>query len=140
MAEDDGVRQGRHAVWDLHVHLVFVTKYRRRVFAVEHLETLHEVMSSVCADFGCQLEEFNGEDNHVHLLVGFPATVELSKLVNSLKGVSSRRLRQHYGDHLQQFLWGGHLWSRSYYAGTTGGAGIDTVRRYIEQQNRPNLE
>jgi putative transposase len=119
--------------------LVFVTKYRRRVFADEHLEALEEVMSSVCADFGCQLEEFNGEDNHVHLLVGFPATVELSKLVNSLKGVSSRRLRQRHGNHLQQFLWGGHLWSRSYYAGTTGGAGIETVRRYIEKQNRTNL-
>ena len=75
-------------------------------------------MFDVCGDFGCELVEFNGEDGHVHLLVRFPATVVLSQLVNSLKGVSARRLRQEYPGHVRHYLWGGHFWSRSCYAGS----------------------
>ena len=138
MSEKTSVRRGRHAVWDLHVHLVFVTKYRHKVFDTTHLDYLGDVMRSVCENFGCTLEEFNGEGNHVHLLVGFPATVELSKLVNSLKGVSSRRARQRFPELGAHYWRAKVLWSRSYYAGTTGGAGIDTVKRYIENQSRPD--
>jgi putative transposase len=61
--------------------------HRRRVFASTHLDRLREAFSSVCSDAGDTLEEFNGEDNHVHLLVNFPPNVPLSRLVNSLKGV-----------------------------------------------------
>lgn len=137
MALDNDLRRGRHSVYDLHAHLVFVTKYRRRVFTSTHLERLREVFSSVCADAGATLEEFNGEDNHVHLLVSFPPDVPLSRLVNSLKGVGSRRLRSEFPE-LEKVCWNGKkLWTPGYYAGTTGGAGIDTVRRYIEQQDTP---
>lgn len=137
MALDNDIRRGRHSVYDLHAHLVFVTKYRRRVFTSTHLERLREVFSSVCVDAGAALEEFNGEDNHVHLLVSFPPDVPLSRLVNSLKGVGSRRLRSEFPE-LEKVCWNGKkLWTPGYYAGTTGGAGIDTVRRYIEQQDTP---
>lgn len=137
MDETDEVRKGRHAVWDLHAHLVFVTKYRHPVFDSAHLGYLKTVFDAVCEDFGCELEEFNGETNHVHLLVKFPATVELSKLVNSLKGVSSRRARQRFPELASHYWRANVLWSRSYYAGTTGGAGIETVKSYIEHQNSP---
>lgn len=80
------VRKGRHCVYDLHAHLVFVAKYRHDVFTDEHLKALERIFSDVCASFDCRLEEFNGETDHVHLLVSFPPTVELSRLVNSLKG------------------------------------------------------
>jgi putative transposase len=137
MALDNDLRRGRHSVYDLHAHLVFVTKYRRRVFTGEHLARLREVFGDVCADFGAALEEFNGEDNHVHLLVGFPPEVALSKLVNSLKGVGSRRVRAEFPE-LKEVCWNGKkLWTPGYYAGTTGGAGIDTVRAYIEKQDTP---
>lgn len=132
------IRPGRHAVWDLHVHLVFVTKYRCGVFTDAILADCEEVMRKVCADFGCELREFNGEDDHVHLLVGFPATVELSRLVNSLKGASSRVLRRQHGEHLSRFLWGNHLWSRSYYAGTAGGAPLSVITDYVKGQRRPS--
>ena len=98
------------------------------------LVTCKEVMAEVCRDFGCELVELNGEDDHVHLLVDFPPTVQLSRLVNSLKGVSSRILRRDYESHVRRYLWGGHFWSRSYYVGTTGGASLETVRHYIEGQ------
>src|SRR5881397_1888262 len=90
------IRRSAHVVHHLHAHLVFVTKHRRGVFTPEMLERCEEIMRAVCADFEAELKEFNGEHDHVHLLVHYPPKVALSKLVNSLKGVSSRRLRQEY--------------------------------------------
>ncbi len=80
----------------IHAHLVFITKHRHKVFNDKHLTRMEEIMRAVCEDFESELAEFNGENNHVHLLVNFPPKVAVSKLVNSLKGVSSRRLRQEY--------------------------------------------
>lgn len=130
------VRKGRHVVHAMHVHLVFVTKYRRAVFASEHLDFLEGIFRSVCADFEAELVEFNGEEDHVHLLVHYPPKVAVSKLVNSLKGVSSRRLAKKYG-RLHRYFWKGVLWSPSYFAGSVEGAPISVLRQYIEQQTRP---
>jgi hypothetical protein len=79
---DSGIRAGRHCVFALRAHLVFVTKYRHAVFAGRHLERLEEITRDVCADFEVQLEEFNGEPDHVRLLVNFPPKVALSELIN----------------------------------------------------------
>jgi putative transposase len=98
---------------------------------------MEQVMRDVCADFGCQLAEFNGETEHVHLRVNFPPTVAISRLVNSLKGVSSRRLRQEFPD-LRRHCWRAkRLWSGSYFAGSVGGAPISVLRHYIDQQECP---
>ncbi len=94
-------------------------------------------MREVCADFEAELRGFNGEDDHVHLLVRYPPKVQLSKLVNSLKGVSSRRMRQEYDAHVRRYLWDGRFWSGSYFSGSCGGAPLAVVRQYIEQQQRP---
>jgi putative transposase len=124
-------------VFALHVHLVFVTKYRRKVFHAEHLVALEGIMRAVCLDFGAELREFNGESDHVHLLVTYPPKVAPANLVNSLKGVSSRLLRRDFPE-LERRYWRGHLWSASYFAGSVGGAPLDVLRRYIEQQRRPS--
>lgn len=84
-----------------------------------------------------EIVEFNGENYHIHLLVNFTPNVALSKLVNSLKGVSSRRLRQEYPELVRHYWRAGRLWSGSYFAGPVGGAPLSIVRQYIEQQNRP---
>ncbi|WP_327590538.1 IS200/IS605 family transposase [Nonomuraea sp. NBC_00507] len=131
------VRTGRHVVYHLHAHLVFVTKYRRGVFTDEMLIRCEELMREVCADFEVELREFNGEHDHVHLLVHYPPKVALSKLVNSLKGVSARMLRKEYSAHVRKHLWGGHFWSGSYFAGSVGGAPLAALKQYIEQQKRP---
>lgn len=68
-------------------------------------------MRDVCADFDTELAEFNGERDHVHLLVHYPPKVALSRLVGSLKGVSARRLRQEFPAHIREYLWGDHFWS-----------------------------
>jgi putative transposase len=87
------IRHGRHCVFQLHVHLVFVTKYRYRVLDGDAITRLRTIFSKVCNDFEAQLVELDGEDNHVHLLVNYPPKHSISALVNSLKGVSSRLLR-----------------------------------------------
>ncbi|MFC5826282.1 IS200/IS605 family transposase [Nonomuraea insulae] len=137
MAEYSEIRTGRHCVFLLHAHLVFVTKLRHRIFTDTHLTRMEEIMRDVCADFETELTEFNGEDNHVHLLVNFPPKVALSKLVNSLKGVASRRMRQEFPDLAAHYYRANKLWSGSYFAGSVAGAPLSIVRQYIEQQNRP---
>jgi putative transposase len=137
MGEYDDVRTGRHCAFILHAHLVFVTKYRHKVFTDLHLKRMEEIMRAVCADFETELVEFNGENNHVHLLVNFLPKVALSKLVNSLKGVSSRRLRQEFPELVRHYYRANRLWSGSYFAGSVGGAPLSVLRQYIEQQNRP---
>ena len=137
MDTNPDIRTGRHCVFACHAHLVFVTKYRSGVFTDAMLDRCEQVMRQVCEGFGCTLDEFNGEHDHVHLLIGFPPTVQLSRLVNSLKGVSSRRIRKEFWPHVKQKLWGNHFWSRSYYVGTAGGAPLATITDYIQTQQRP---
>lgn len=137
MADLGDVRTGTHCTFALHAHLVFVTKYRHRVFSDQHLKRMEDIMRTVCADFDTELVEFNGEDNHVHLLVTFPPKVALAKLVNSLKGVSNRRLRQEFPDLARHYHHTNRLWSASYFAGSIGGAPLSILQQYIKQQNRP---
>jgi putative transposase len=106
MSKDGDYRRGRTCVFRIHARLVFVTKYRRGVRTGKHLDCLRSVFADVCQDFGATLAEMDGEDDHVHLLVEYPPTVQLSKLVNSLRGVSSRMLRAKYKVHTHR----DHLW------------------------------
>ena len=138
MATNKDIRHGRHCVFLMHVHLVFVTKYRRDVFTKEIVDDLRGIFANVCRDFESELVEFDGEDDHVHLLVNYPPKVSVSSLVNSLKGVSSRMIRQKQYPSIRKKLWGGALWSPSYFAGSCGGAPIEIVRQYIEQQKAPH--
>ena len=138
MEKETDLRRGRHVVFNLHVHLVFVAKYRRKVFTKEILDAMRQIFESVCTDFEAQLVEFDGENDHVHLLVNYPPKMSISKLVNSLKGVSSRMIRQKNYPGIREKLWGGALWSPSYFAGSCGGAPISIIRQYIEQQNTPD--
>ena len=132
------IRTGRHCVFSIHAHLVFVTKYRYGVFTKAILEDLGGIFAKVCKDFEAELVEFDGEDDHVHLLVVYPPKIALSSLVNSLKGVSSRLIRKRNYPSIQKNLWGGSLWSPSYFAGSCGGAPISILRQYIESQKTPN--
>lgn len=134
MTQETDYRRGRHCVFAIHAHLVFVTKYRRGVFRQQHLDSLHRILADVCKDFDAELIEFNGERDHVHLLINYPPKVALSALVNSLKGVSSRLLRKEFGDFHPWLKRRGVLWSPSYFAASCGGAPIEILRQYIEQQ------
>lgn len=135
MKNANDCRTGRHCVFKLHVHLVFVTKYRRGVLTDAAHETLRAIFAKVCHDFEAVLVDTNVEDDHVHLLVEYPPKVALSTLVNSLKGVSSRRLRQRHPDIAARY-YKGVLWSPSYFAASCGGAPLSIIRQYIEEQRK----
>lgn len=137
MKKSTELRHGRTCVFALHIHLVFVTKYRRKVFTQQVMRELKLIFGSVCDDFEATLVEFDGEKDHVHLLVNYPPKISVSKLVNSLKGVSSRLLRNKGYSSIQNALWGKSLWSPSYFAGSCGGAPIAIIRQYIENQQSP---
>lgn len=137
MRKDPTVRHGRHCVFSLHIHLVFVTKYRKFCFTDRVLLDLEKIFTDVSSDFESKLVEFNGEKDHVHLLINYPPNVSVSKLVNSLKGVSSRKIRAKNYPEVKKKLWGEQLWSPSYFAGSCGGASLDVIKNYIEEQERP---
>ena len=137
MKKVNDIRTGRHCVFLLHAHLVFVTKYRYGVFTKIILDGLKEIFASVCRDFEAELIEFDGEDDQVHLLVVYPPKVAISSLVNSLKGVSSRLIRRKGYPPIQKKLWGGPLWPPGYFAGSCGGSPISVLRQYIEAHERP---
>ena len=137
MQKSNELRAGRHCVFNLHVHLVFVTKYRRCVFTKATLNRMQDVFETVCNDFEAEMIEFDGEDDHVHLLINYPPKVQISKLVNSLKGVSSRLLRKEF-PVLAKRYYRGVLWSPSYLAASCGGAPISIIKQYIQSQQTPD--
>jgi putative transposase len=134
--KNDFVSKGR-SVSDLKVHLVLVTKYRRKAFTLVMLNRLNTVMEELLEKWDCKLVEFNGEEDHVHLLFQYHPDVELSKLVNNLKSVSSRKLRQEFVEHLESFYWKDVFWSGSYFVASCGGVTVSTLRKYIEAQESP---
>jgi putative transposase len=130
-------RHGRHCVFAMHVHLAFLTKYRRCILDGQALEQLRPIFSKVCTDFESELVELDSEGNHVHLLVNYPPKVSVSSLVNSLKGVSSYVLRRRL-PRIAKGHWKNVLWSPSYFAASCGGAPLEVIKRYIEQQATPS--
>jgi putative transposase len=133
-----GIRKGRHVVYALHVHLVFVTKCRRDVLSDLAIRDLAGIFAKVCRDFEAELVECSGEDDHVHLLVRYPPKVAISRLVNSLKGVSSRRLRELRPEVSGRYH-DGVLWSASYFAASCGGAPLSVIAEYVRSQREGAL-
>jgi len=99
--------------------------------------TLKMLFEKVCNEFECILVEFNGELDHVHLLVNFPPKVAVAKLVNSLKGVSSRKLKSHHPEVANRYFKNA-LWSPSYFAASCGGAPLEIIKQYVQQQQTPH--
>jgi len=132
------VRKGRHVVYALHAHLVFVTKYRRGVLSAPAIQDLATIFAKVCRDFGAELVACSGEDDHVHLLITYPPTVVLPRLVNSLKGVSSRRLREMRPEVTERYRQG-VLWSPSYFVASCGGAPLSVIAEYVRSQREGTL-
>lgn len=128
-----GYLRKRHSVSKLVVHLVFTTKYRRKLFDAIMIGQLREAFESACVKLECELVEMNGEADHVHLLISYPPRLAVSVMVNNLKSVSSRMLRLQ-NSHLERQSKNAALWSRSYFACTAGSATLDTLKTYIESQ------
>jgi len=130
-------RRGRHSVTRLVVHFVFTTKYRRKVFDGDMIRQLREAFESACAKLDCRILEFDGEEDHVHLLIEYPPKLSISVLVNTLKSTSSRRVR-FLNTHIPRLSNSAALWSRSYFACSAGGVTIETLKEYVKGQKTPD--
>jgi putative transposase len=126
-------RHERHSVSKLTVHLVCVTKYRRKVLDSAAIDWLQSHARRMFAAMGCALLACDGDADHLHLLLEYPPKYSVSVLVNAFKGTSSRRLRQLRLDIAARYR-DGVLWSPSYFAASTGGAPLEKIKQYVEQR------
>lgn len=132
--------KNRHSCYKLTYHLVVVTKYRHKCMNKEILERLKEITKGIFEDsFECTIIEMNGEMDHFHILFEAPPQVQLSKLINSFKSVSSRYIRKEFATHLAPYYWKPYFWSPSYLIVSTGGAPLETIKKYIENQDAPKV-
>ncbi|RWA49634.1 transposase [Cupriavidus sp. UYMSc13B] len=127
-------KSSSHAVFNLKLHIVFVTKYRRRTLSAELLEYLELAFGEILAAWRCKLLEFGGEPDHIHMLVDIHPALDISVLINNLKTASARRVRNRFAEHLAPFYRKPLFWSRAYFVGSVGGATLETVRAYVEAQ------
>ena len=135
MTDIDSLYQATsHATFQLHYHLVLVTKYRRKCLTKDMIEFLKENADRILRSQDCVLKELNGEADHM-LFTAVP-TVRLSGLVALLKSQLSRKARQRFALDLSKYYWKPFLWSRSYFITTTGAATLEIIRSYIERQGR----
>lgn len=132
-----GIRQRHHCVYALNYHLVLVTKYRRKCLTAPMLEVIENLARERCASRDGELLECNGEADHVHLLVSLPPHIAFSEFVNALKTNTARVLRRDFTGELSRWYSQPVLWSQSYCAISVGGAPLEVLKRYIEQQDRP---
>lgn len=127
------LESNHHSVFLLHYHLVLVVKYRRKVFDDAISERAREIFEYIAPKYGIAVEEWNHDLDHVHVLFRAQPKTELSKFINAYKSASGRLLKQEF-PQIRRKLWKEYFWSRSFCLLTTGGAPIEVIRRYIENQ------
>jgi len=127
-------RRGSHSVFELHVHLVWCTKYRKKVLEKDIGLRLRDLCRQICSDLGVEILSGVVAKDHVHVLVSMPPQVAVSKLVQKLKGKSSYKLQGEFGSLRKQY-WGQRMWSRGYFACSTGNVTDSMVKEYLEQHS-----
>ena len=132
------LRKASHSVFNIQLHIVFVTKYRRPVINKAILERLSETFERLCEKRQNILLEFSGEADHVHLLVSMHPDNNIANFIASIKAATSRIIRKEFPEHLKKFYWGKPMfWSNSYCAISCGGASLEVLKKYIQNQNKP---
>ena len=126
-------RHGSHSLYDLKYHVVFCTKYRYRILTGVVATRARDLIREVCSANYVDVVSGSVSPDHIHLLLSVPPSISVSKIVQYIKGKSSRKLQQEFG-HLKKRYWGQHLWARGYFAVTVGNVNTEDVQRYIEEQ------
>ena len=122
-----------HSVFSLNYHLVLVVKYRKKVIDNKISNSLKAIFEYIAPKYNIILEEWNHDKDHIHLLFRANPNSEISKFINAYKSASSRLIKKEF-PAIRKELWKEYFWSRSFFLITTGGAPIDVVRKYIEEQ------
>lgn len=130
--------KNRHSCYYLKYHLVVVTKYRHPVFENEALkQSLLDLTKRIFeSDWNCSIDAINTDNDHIHILFSAPPQVQLSKLINNFKTVTSRLLRKEYVNYLETYYWKPYFWSDSYFIGTVSEVTEQIVTRYIKDQGK----
>ncbi|AKM18680.1 Transposase IS200 like protein [Geobacillus sp. 12AMOR1] len=122
-----------HSVFLLYYHLVLVVKYRRQVIDDTISDYAKDMFVRLGKNYNISLVEWNHDMDHVHILFKAHPNSELSKFINAYKSASSRLIKKHF-PQVKRKLWKEYFWSRSFCLLTTGGASIEVIRKYIENQ------
>lgn len=128
------VTRGRGYVYSLQYHIVWCTKYRRKVLTEEVSESLLKILNKIAKDNRFEILEANIAEDHVHLLVNCIPQNYIPDMLKALKGVSARLVMKEFGEELQKKLWGGHLWNPSYYIATVSDGTEEQIAEYIQRQ------
>lgn len=126
-------RKGAHSIYDLKYHMIWCTKYRYRVLTGEVGERVRELIREICAANYVDILSGSLSPDHVHILVSVPPTISLSKLMQYIKGKSSRKIQMEF-EHIKKRYWGQHIWARGYFAVSVGNLNEKQVQEYIEGQ------
>jgi putative transposase len=137
MAENR-LKTSNHAAFRLHYHVIFAIKYRNRCINKAMLDRMQEIFSNVCKSWRCELVQFGGEAEHVHLLIDAHPSMNLARMIGNLKTVSARLIRKEFEDHLKQYFWKVKFWNNAYAVVSAGGhASLETLLQYIQDQESP---
>lgn len=130
-----GYRRTSHTIYDNKFHIVWITKYRKKILKDEIGYRLREIIRQICSTEKVDILKGAIGQDHIHLLLSIPPYVAVSRIVQHLKGESSRKLQMEYPQLKKQF-WGQHLWAIGYFCATTGQITEETVKKYIEEQGK----
>ena len=130
----EGYRKTSHATFSLKIHIVWITKYRKVVLTGKIAERTRELIRGVCKNNEVEIIAGHVSKDHVHLLVSIPPHLSVSKLVQYMKGYSSRKLLMENKELNKQF-WGKHLWARGYFAASSGNVTDEVIIEYIKNQD-----
>ena len=131
------LKRNSNAVYLLNYHLILITKYRKKVFTNDKIiERTKEIMRNIATDFDADIINQEYGEDHIHLMISTKPTTELTKMVNLLKGTSSRYIKKEFENELSDILYGDSFWSDSYYIATAGNVSVDTIYKYIDNQRK----
>lgn len=122
-----------HSVFDMHYNLVLVIKYRNKVINDANSQFLKDMFTRIGKDYHVKIEEWEHDVDHIHVVFTARPATELSKFINSYKAASSRMVKKEFPD-IKKKLWKSHFWKTGFFISTTGGASLDTVKKYVQEQ------
>lgn len=134
------MKHGRGYVYDIYYHIVWCVKYRREILVGDIKDDFIDIITNICKNNNYELVEMNTDKDHVHMLLGLSPQDSIPVVMKTLKGVSARLLNQKHSNEISKVLWGGHIWSPSYYIATTSDNVMDNIKTYIINQGNEDLK
>ncbi|MDI9423595.1 MAG: IS200/IS605 family transposase [Spirochaetota bacterium] len=128
-------RKTSHSIYDIKYHIVWITKYRKPILSGEIGLRVRELIRQICTSLDVEVLKGHVAKDHVHIMVSVPPYISVSKLVQSVKGRTSRKMLDEYKG-LRRTFWGRHMWARGYFVATTGNVTDEVIMKYIEEQDK----